>query len=204
MRELHLRTSDEELMMRCRSGDTAAFELIVMRFKDQIINYICRSVGDYHQAEDLAQETFIRIYKNADSYEPRSKFKNWLYLIATNLCRNEIRDRSRRKTDLLARKSTGDKESDSLDIFPDFRYMPDRLYEKKERELIIQQKINCLPENQRLCLILVTYQGMRYEEIAEIIGCSVSAVKSLIHRSRRNMKKLLMESGIGESHNAKI
>ena len=82
--------------------------------------------------------------------------------------------------------------------------MPDRLYEKKERELIIQQKINCLPENQRLCLILVTYQGMRYEEIAEIIGCSVSAVKSLIHRSRRNMKKLLMESGIGESHNAKI
>ena len=199
-----MRISDEELMMRCRSGDTAAFELIVMRFKDQIINYIFRSVGDYHQAEDLAQETFIRIYKNAGSYEPRSKFKNWLYLIATNLCRNEIRDRSRRKTDLLAEVSIEDKESDYLDIFPDFRYMPDRLYEKKERELIIQQKINCLPENQRLSLILVTYQGMRYEEIAEIIGCSVSAVKSLIHRSRQNMKKLLVEAGIGESHNAKI
>ena len=190
--------------MRCRSGDTAAFEVIVMRFKDQIINYICRSVGDYHQAEDLAQETFIRIYKNAGSYEPRSKFKNWLYLIATNLCRNEIRDRSRRKTDLLTEVSIEDKESDYLDIFPDFRYVPDRLYEKKERELIIQQKINCLPENQRLSLILVTYQGMRYEEIAEIIGCSVSAVKSLIHRSRQNMKKLLSEAGISESHNAKI
>ena len=199
-----MRISDEELMMRCRSGDTAAFELIVMRFKDQIINYICRSVGDYHQAEDLAQETFIRIYKNAGSYEPRSKFKNWLYLIATNLCRNEIRDRNRRKTDLLTEVSIEDQETDYLNLLPDFRYMPDRLYEKKERELIIQQKINCLPENQRLSLILVTYQGMSYEEIAEIIGCSVSAVKSLIHRSRQNMKKLLVEAGIGESHNARI
>lgn len=199
-----MRISDEELMMRCRSGDTAAFELIVMRFKDQIINYICRSVGDYHQAEDLAQETFLRIYKNACSYEPRSKFKNWLYLIATNLCRNEIRDRNRRKTDLLTEVSTEDQETDYLNLLPDFRYMPDRLYEKKERELIIQQKINCLPENQRLSLILVTYQGMSYEEIAEIIGCSVSAVKSLIHRSRQNMKKLLVEAGIGESHNARI
>lgn len=198
-----MRVSDEELMMRCRSGDAVAFELIVMRFKDQIINYICRFVGDYHQAEDLTQETFLRIYKNAGRYEPRSKFKNWLYLIATNLCRNEIRDRNRRKTDLFAEASE-DKETDCLSVLPDFRYMPDRVYEKKERELIIQQKMNCLPENQRLSLILVTYQGMRYEEIAEIIGCSVGAVKSLVHRSRQNMKKLLVEAGVGESHNAKI
>ena len=90
--------SDEDLMMKCRKGDMSAFELLVRRYQNPLINYIHRSVNDYHRAEDLSQETFLRVFKSASRYEPTASFKSWLYTIATNLCRNEVRNRSRRNT----------------------------------------------------------------------------------------------------------
>ena len=91
-----------------------------------------------------------------------------------------------------------------FEVMRDVSQLPDEVYEKKERQLIIQQTINRLPENQRLALTLVSYQNLRYDEIAEVLECSVSAVKSLIHRARQNMKTLLTEVGIGESSHAKV
>ena len=199
-----MRTSDEELMMKCRNGDMSAFELLVRRYEDLMINFIYRSIGDYHRAEDLAQETFLRVFKSAGRYEPKCQFKNWLYLIATNLCRNEVRNRNRRNTLFLDDLVPEDEDVNYSAVMMDVRNLPDELYEKKERNLLIQQTLNRLPENQRMALILVTYQNMRYEEIAEVLDCSVSAVKSLIHRARQAMKKLLVEVGIGESSNAKV
>ena len=199
-----MRTSDEELMMKCRNGDMSAFELLVMRYKDLIINFIYKSIGDYHRAEDLTQETFLRVFRNSGRYEPKSKFKNWIYLIATNLCRNEIRNRKRRNTVFFDDLIPDDENENYPALMQDVRNLPDELYEKKEQQLIIQQKINCLPENQRLALILVTYHDLRYEAIAEVLDCSVSAVKSLIHRARQKVKKLLVDVGIGESSNAKL
>ena len=199
-----MRTSDEELMMKCRNGDMSAFELLVMRYKDLIINFIYKSIGDYHRAEDLTQETFLRVFKNASHYEPKSQFRNWIYLIATNLCRNEIRNRNRRNTAFFDDLVPQEVDVNHSALMRDVSNLPDVLYEKKEQQTIIQQTINRLPENQRLALNLVTYQDLRYEEIAEVLGCSVSAVKSLIHRARQNMRKLLMEVGIGESANAKV
>ena len=199
-----MRTSDEDLMMGCRNGDMSAFELLVMRYKDLMINYIHRSISDYHRAEDLAQETFIRVLKSASGYEPKCQFKNWLYLIATNLCRNEVRNRHRRNTAFLDDLVSEDEDVNYSGVMRDVSHLPDELYEKKERQLIIQQTLNRLPDNQRLALNLVTYQDLRYDEIAAILDCSVSAVKSLIHRARQNMKTLLLEIGIGESSNAKV
>ena len=199
-----MRTSDEELMMRCRNGDMSAFELLVMRYKDPILNFIYRSIGDYHRAEDLTQETFIRVFNCKDRYEPKCQFKNFIYLIATNFCRNEVRDRNRRQTSFLDDLVPEDGDLDYLDLMKDVSYLPDELYEKKEQQHIIQQTFNRLPENQRMALTLVTYQNLRYDEIAEVLQCSVSAVKSLIHRARQNMKKLLAEVGIGESSYAKM
>lgn len=199
-----MRTSDEELMMRCRNGDMSAFELLVMRYKDPILNFIYRSIGDYHRAEDLTQETFIRVFNCKDRYEPKCQFKNFIYLIATNFCRNEVRDRNRRQTSFLDDLVPEDGDLDYLDLMKDVSYLPDELYEKKEQQHIIQQTFNRLPENQRVALTLVTYQNLRYDEIAEVLQCSVSAVKSLIHRARQNMKKLLAEVGIGESSYAKM
>ena len=196
--------SDEDLMMECRRGDMSAFELLVRRYQDALVNYIYHIINDYHRAEDLAQETFLRVFKSANRYEPKASFKSWLYTIATNLSKNEIRNRNRRNTyfieDLV---EEGETVYDS-GFMADTRYQPDILYEKKERQQLIRKALNQLPENQRLALTLVTYQELSYEEIAEILKCSLGAVKSLIHRARQNMKKLLIKAGIGEGVNAEI
>ncbi|MFQ6043981.1 MAG: RNA polymerase sigma factor [Candidatus Poribacteria bacterium] len=200
-----MRVSDEELMIRCRNGDMSAFELLVSRYKNAILNFIYRSIGDYHRAEDLSQETFLRVFKSVSRYEPRAQFKNWLYRIAVNLCKNEIRDRQRLGLSYLEDFMTGDDGKNiNYAALRDFSQMPDVLYEKKEQQILIRRAIDSLPENQRLAIIMVTYQQLRYDEIADTLGCSVSAVKSLIHRARQNLKKLLMEAGIGGGYNAKV
>ena len=94
--------ADEELMIRCKKGDMGAFELIVRRYQSQMISYISRVIGDQHRAEDLAQETFLRVLNSVKRYQAKGHFKNWLYLIATNLCRNEIRNRKRQSTDVFS------------------------------------------------------------------------------------------------------
>ncbi len=196
--------SDEELMLECRKGDMSAFELLVRRYQDALVNYIHYTINDYHRAEDLAQETFLRVFKNASRYEPKASFKSWLYKIATNLSRNEIRNRARRKTYFLEDMVDENEDVYDSEFMIDTRFQPDILYEKKERQQLIKKTLKQLPENQRLALTLVTYQELSYEEISEILNCSVGAVKSLIHRARQNMKKLLIKAGIGDSVNAKI
>lgn len=196
--------SDEDLMIECGKGDMSAFELLVRRYQDPLVNYIHLTIHDYHRAEDIAQETFLRVLKSAKRYEPTASFKSWLYTIATNLSRNEIRNRIRRNTYFLEDMVDENEDVYHSAFMADSRYQPDILYEKKERQQLIKKALNQLPENQRLALTLVTYQELTYEEIAEILNCSIGAVKSLIHRARQNMKKLLIKVGIGESVNAKI
>lgn len=190
--------SDEDLMMKCRKGDTSAFELLVRRYQNPLINYIHRFINDYHRAEDLSQETFLRVFKSASRYKPTASFKSWLYTIATNLCKNEVRNRSRRNTCFLEELVEEGEDVYHTEIMRDTRYLPDVLLEKKEQRQIIRKTLAQLPDNQRIALTLVTYQDLRYEEIAEILGCSVGAVKALIHRARQKMKKLLIKAGIGE------
>ncbi|MDE0682612.1 MAG: sigma-70 family RNA polymerase sigma factor [Candidatus Poribacteria bacterium] len=197
--------SDEDLMMKCGKGDIGAFELLVRRYQNPLINYIHRSIDDYHRSEDLSQETFLRVFKSANRYEPTASFRSWLYTIATNLCRNEIRNRSRRNTCSLEGLVEEGEDVHHTEIMRDTRYLPDILLEKKEQRQMIRKALAQLPENQRVALTLVTYQDLRYEEVAEILGCSVGAVKALIHRARQKMKKLLIKAGIGEERvNEKI
>ena len=190
--------SDEDLMMKCRKGDIGAFELLVRRYQNPLINYIHRSIDDYHRSEDLSQETFLRVFKSAGRYEPTASFRSWLYTIATNLCRNEIRNRSRRNTCSFEDLVAEGEDVYHTEIMRDTRYLPDILLEKKEQRQMIRKALTQLPENQRVALTLITYQDLRYEEVAEILGCSVGAVKALIHRARQKMKKLLIKAGIGE------
>ncbi|MDE0087752.1 MAG: sigma-70 family RNA polymerase sigma factor [Candidatus Poribacteria bacterium] len=196
--------SDEELMLECSKGDMSAFELLVRRYQDALVNYIYYTINDYHRAEDLAQETFLRVFKNASRYEPKASFKSWLYTIATNLSKNEIRNRARRNTYFLEDMVEENEDVYHSEFMIDTRYQPDILYEKKERQQLIKKTLKQLPENQRLALTLVTYQELSYEEISDILNCSTGAVKSLIHRARQNMKKLLIKAGIGGGVNEKI
>lgn len=191
--------SDEDLMLECSKGDMSAFELLVRRYQDALVNYINYTINDYHRAEDLAQETFLRVFKSANRYKPKSTFKSWLYTIATNLSRNELRNRKRRKTYYLEDMVDENEDVYHSEFLMDTRFQPDILYEKKERQILIKRTLDKLPENQRLALTLVTYQELSYEEISEILNCSVGAVKSLIHRARQNLKKLLIKAGIGEN-----
>ena len=196
--------SDEDLMMDCKKGDMSAFELLVRRYQDAIINYIHFSINDYHRAEDLAQKTFLRVFKNASRYEVKASFKTWLYTIATNLTRNEIRNRARRNTYFLE-----DLVDENEDVYHsvymiDEGLQPDLLLERKERQQIVKKAMKMLPENQCIALTLVTYQELSYEEIAEILNCSLGAVKSLIHRARQNIKDILIKLGIGDTINEKI
>ena len=194
--------SDEDLMLECSKGDMSAFELLVRRYQDALVNYINFTINDYHRAEDLAQETFLRVFKSASRYKPKSTFKSWLYTIATNLSRNELRNRARRKTYYLEDLVDEDEDVYQSEFLIDTRLQPDILYEKKERQQLIKRTLDQLPENQRVALTLVTYQELSYEEISEILNCSIGAVKSLIHRARQNLKKLLIKTGIGDSIDA--
>lgn len=198
-----MRVSDEELMLRCRNGDMGAFELLVVRYKDAILNFCYRLLHDYHRAEDVTQEAFLRAFRSADRYEPKAKFKNWLYLIASNLCKNELRNRHRhRQTSLDAMIS--DDPGGRAPWLMDASNLPDDLYEKKEQQEMVQRALDELPENQRLALVMATYQGLRYDEIASVLDCSVSAVKSLIHRARKNIRPLLIQAGARGSTNASL
>lgn len=195
--------SDEDLLMQSGKGDMSAFELLVRRHQEPLINYIHRLINDYHRAEDLAQETFLRIFQNASRYQPTASFKSWMYTIATNLSRNEVRNRTRRHTYSLEDLVEEGADIHETSLMEDTRYLPDVLAEKNERKQLVRKALAQLPENQRLALTLVTYQDLRYEEVAEILGTSEGAVKALIHRARQRMKKLLIKAGLGENVNEK-
>lgn len=183
-----MRASDENLMRRCREGDMSAFELIVLRYEDAIFNFVYHFVMDYHRAQDISQETFLRVLRNVGRYKSRNSFKTWLYRIAANLCKNELRDRNRHKT-LSLDDLAVDIESLSRD-----RYVPpDRAYEKEETRELVKNAVSALPEDQRMAIIMREYQDLSYEEIASALNCSLGAVKSKIYRARQNIKKMLVE-----------
>jgi len=183
-----MRVLDEDLMRRCREGDMGAFELIVLRYKDAIFNFTYHFVADYHRAQDLSQETFLRVLRNVDRYKSRNSFKTWLYRIAANLCKNELRDRSRRKM-----LSLDDPAVDIETLSRNHYISPDKAYENEEVRRLVKDAVGSLPEDQRMAIIMREYQGFSYEEIASALNCTLGAVKSKIYRARQNIKQMLVE-----------
>jgi len=184
--------SDVALMLRVRDGDTDAFRELVKRHQRAVINTIHRAIGDAWEAEDLAQRVFLQVYRSAKRYQPTAKFTTWLFTITRNTILNEHRRRSRHAAESLeALENPSDPESASWQA-PD-KSTPDPAQEVVERELKekIMEAIRELPEAQRTAVILCRYEGLAYEEIAQVLGCSVSATKSLLHRARLTLKDKL-------------
>ena len=191
---------DDELMERYQKGDESAFTLLVRRHQQPLVNFIARFINDRNSAEDLAQETFIRIFKAADRYKPgRAHFKTWMYHIAKNLCKNELRNRERRdkyRVDNVidsGSDSKGDSEENDLiaNTPANQAFQPEVALERKELRNAIQKAIAELPEQYRLPLVLRDLQGLSYEEISEVLELRSGTTKSRINRARLMLKDKL-------------
>ena len=179
-------------MQRVKRGDTAAFRELVERHQRAVINVIHRAIGDAWEAEDLAQRVFVQVYRSAKRYQPTAKFTTWLFTITHNTILNEHRRRTRHAAESLdAMAQPADADTPGREL-PDTR-TPDPSDEAAQRELQqkIHEAIQQLPDAQRTAVVLCRYEGLSYEEIAAVLGCSVSATKSLLHRARETLKEQL-------------
>jgi RNA polymerase sigma-70 factor, ECF subfamily len=182
---------DAALMLRVKQGDWAAFTELVDKYKQPVMNLVFRMLRDAIEAEDVAQVVFLQVYKSAHRYEVSSKFSTWMFTIARNLCLNEIRRRSRHPADSLDAPHP-EREDQPLQQYEDKKSFspPDSLLQG-ELEEKIEQALADLPENQRAAILLCRGDELSYEEMAKVLGCSLSATKSLIHRGRETLKQKL-------------
>src|SRR5207249_7413286 len=182
---------DAALMLRVKQGDRDAFALLVDKYKQPVINLAYRTLSDATEAEDLAQHVFVQVYKSAHRYQVSAKFSTWLFTIARNLCLNEIRRRSRHPADSMDVPHP-EQAGHPWQQFEDRKTLspPDSLLQG-ELEAKIEQALAELPEKQRTAILLCRQDELSYEDIAEVLGCSLSATKSLIHRGRETLKQKL-------------
>ena len=193
------RDPDAQLMLRVKRGDKLAFAELVDKYKQPVTNLVIRMIQDQTEAEDIAQNVFLQVYKSAARYEVSAKFVTWLFTIARNLCLNEIRRRVRHPTDSLeAPARAGDEASVPQHEDHQTTAPPDALL-RRELERKIEEALAALPENQRTAILLCRQGDLSYEDIARVIDCSLSATKSLIHRGRETLKSRLkpyLRSGV--------
>ena len=185
------RDPDADLMLRVKRGDAVAFEQLVDKYKQPVLNLVYRTLRDSSEAEDLAQNVFVQVFKSADRYRVEAKFSTWLFTIARNLCLNEIRRRSRHPAESLEAAESPDDDSASRQ-FEDRKNTsaPDLLL-RDELTSKVEEALASLPENQRTAILLYKEKDMSYEEISKVLDCSLSATKSLIHRGRETLKQIL-------------
>ena len=186
--------SSEDLMARVAKGDYGAFEPLVNRHQTSILNLIYRFVGDRTQAKDLAQEVFLRVWKGAKTYKPEAKFTTWIYRIATNLCLNELKSAHRWRW-FPFHRSDEDKGSSIEEALSDGSPSAEDLLLAREQNRRITDALRNLPANQRMALVLKRYDDLSYQEIAQILGCSVSAVESLLVRAKKTLQERLKNLG---------
>ena len=182
---------DATLMLRVKQGDSGAFAELVDKYKQPVMNVVYRMLRDATEAEDLAQNVFLQVFRSAHRYEVSSKFSTWLFTIVRNLCLNEIRRRSRHPASSMD-ASHPDQEDQPWQQYEDRKTCspPDSLLHG-ELEEKVAEAVAGLPENQRVALLLCRQEELSYQEIAKVLGCSLPATKSLIHRGREALKQKL-------------
>ena len=180
---------DFELMARIGNGDHAAFRQLVERHQNTVIGTVAKMLGNPSDAEDISQQVFLRIWRNARRYRPEARFTTYLFTITRNLVFNETRRRGRKKE-----VSADEREENSqrqIEDSPDHR--PDTELIQAELQAAVDAAIAALPESQRMAVVMRRYEQLPYEEIAAVLGLSVSAVKSLLFRARSALRDSLSE-----------
>jgi len=183
--------TDVQLMLDVKAGDEQSFALLLHRYRTPLVNFLYRMVRNREQAEDLAQEVFIRVYRARADYVPSAKFTTWLFRIATNLALNSIRDtrHQRMEVSLDAPVKVDSEEGDErpLDVAEKNPNIEEHLVQEAQREMI-RHAIDKLPEKQRAAVLLHKYQELDYGEISKILSCSESALKSLLFRAYETLR----------------
>jgi len=184
---------DVRLMLQVREGNAAAFEALVAKHQRKLVRHLELMVGNRSQAEDLAQDVFLRVYRARERYVPTARFSTWLYTITSNVASNSNRKSSRRKEVNLTTSPSGSIPVRPLDSMAKDKsnLMPTRLADQKEMEIVIREAIQSLGPRQRMAMLLSKYEGMSYNEIAEAMELTTQAVKSLLSRARGNLKNVL-------------
>jgi RNA polymerase sigma-70 factor (ECF subfamily) len=181
--------TDEELILLVQEGQNQAYDILVGRYKNRLYSYLFRLLGNESEAEEFAQETFVRAYMHADKYKTIARFSTWLYTIATNLVRNRIRNIKRRpKTISMWTEDNGGEDGRWVDIKDDSPNPEETMDQKKLQELI-QQGIEKIPSKYRPSFVLREINGLSYEEIAATTGLKLGTVRSRINRGRMHFKK---------------
>ncbi len=191
-RKLRLRElSDPDVVQASLDGDDRAFDELVRRYDQRLLNFVYRTIGDRERSEDLIQETFVRVYRHLHRFDQSKKFSTWIYTISSNLAKNELRNRSRNPLVLFQTI----KKNWSADHRPleweDPKYKPDDLYRKRYLRARVEEAVEQLPKHHRMVFVLRELEGKTYEEIAEITECNLGTVKSRLNRARNNFAKII-------------
>jgi RNA polymerase sigma-70 factor (ECF subfamily) len=185
--------TDAEIMLRVKAGDDSAFDFLVQKYRRPIINFMYRMAHNAGTAEDLAQEVFLRVYRSRASYEASAKFTTWLYRIATNLGMNYIRDTRHERPENVTNLDEPDEETGQAPDLADKTPNVEEEIMRRERLKAIRQKVEALPERQRLAVLMHKYQQMDYRQIADVLKLSESATKSLLFRAYETLRTQLKE-----------
>ena len=184
---------DVRLMLEVRNDSAAAFEEIVARYQGRLVNLLRHLVGNREQAEDLAQEVFLRVYRSRKTYEPGAKFSTWLFTIANHAASNALRDLARRREITLQTHDSGPLGARSFDkiLQASSGQMPARQLAKAEMREIVRMSLDSLSERQRMAVLLSKFEEMSYAEIADVMEITPQALKSLLSRARENLREVL-------------
>ncbi len=186
---------DKVLLESYLEGESTAFDLLVVRYQDRLVNYINGIIHDYEQSVDLTQETFIRLFKNAHKYEGKYKFSTWLYRIATNIAIDELRGRNKKgrfffRNVLDCFRSDDDSQNEEI-LLPDTTFCPGRALEKAEKADLLQVAVSSLAETYRVPFLLKEVQDLSYEEVSHVLNLPQGTVKSRVHRAKLLLREKL-------------
>lgn len=185
-------TNEEELVRRIQRGDEAAFDKLLDICGPRVFSLTYRMIGNHDDAQDVAQEAFIHIYRGIKKFDWRASFTTWMYRIVTNVCLNEIRRRKRLPVmfeDVVA------KENFTLEDIPQTGELPEEEALKRERQEELLRALHQLPENNRLLVLLYDVQGLSYQQISDTLGVNLGTVKSRLNRARLMLRELVKETG---------
>jgi len=191
----HLRGLDDSAVVSAfLEGESRAFDELVNRYQNRLLNFVYRTTGDRERAEDLVQEVFVRVYRHIHRFDRSRKFSTWIYTIASNLAKNELRNRSRNPLVLFQTIRRNWEDDDRPLQFEDPGTRPDDLYRKRHLREVVEDAVEKLPPHHRNVFVLRELEGKSYEEIAEITSCNLGTVKSRLNRARNAFASLVAPS----------